>query len=537
MLAPGDVEVKHEDLAPALEIIRSETRDGFKAFYALMRNRAMPRHAEGWVDKLFDEYERQKALVDAGKKRAVLVRYANEAFAGSTKTTTFTETFVAWQIGLHPERSNLIIQASDLSARQHASNIADMIAVNPLWKLVFPHVVPDQAKGWGANGYWVIDTRYEAEWTRLRHKDPSLLGDSYGAAIVVGKHPTGVCVIDDVNDDKNTESPARSEEVNRILSDTIIPRLEDTPWAIFNQTPWNKRDALAMVKATGVWTHTVTPILAPDDNGEPVEVKTEDGQVVYSVMARLAWPEKFDAEQVAFLYRQTGFLGFARMYLCNIEAQEGLHLKADWLRRYPRESLDPSWQVVFGIDYASTLDKIKGADRDFFSLAVGVIIPTGGLVVVNGKNAHVSQGEALRLVESWAAEYHPSMICVETYGSGDEFYQLLLTGTDLPLWPDKGPKSKSWRYEKVLGPAFELGRVWLASGVSNDFINTFEQQWKEWPACEHDDALDSVYELTVAASKLGGMGSPEAVTSPQSRLDRLRADAQYVNPWATRRRP
>lgn len=520
-----DLRIPASDLAPVLEVIRTETEEGVKAFYALIRNEPVPSHAEEWIDVAFEEFRAHRQ-----------VRYINEAFRGSTKTTTFTEVFVAWQIGLHPERSNLIVQASDLSARAHASNVADIIEFHPLWRICFSHVVPDKEKGWGANGYWVKDTRYPEEWVRMRHKDPTLLGDSYGAAIIVGKHPTGVFVIDDINDDKNTESMARSEEVNRILRETIFPMMEDTRWCLFNQTPWNKRDALAIVKATGVWRHTVTPVLVPDDDGELIEVRGDDGTVLYSVVARLTWPEKFDAELIAIKYRESGFIGFCRMYLCNIEAVEGLTLKSEWLRRYPRDKIDPTWIKVFGIDYASTIDKLHGRERDYFALSVGALLPQGGLVLLNGKNTHVSQGEALRLVESWAAEYKPELICVETYGSGDEFYQLLLASTSLPIWPDQGPKGKGFRYEKVLGPTFELGRAWVADGVSNDFINIFEQQWKEWPACEHDDALDAVYELIVAASKVGSVAAPEAIAdSAKGRHDKRRRETQQPNPWAFRR--
>ena len=67
-----------EVVAIPLEMLaaaRTDTPDGFVAFYTMLHNRALPRHAEAWIDSIY-------AARDKG--RGVVI----EAFRGSTKSTT-----------------------------------------------------------------------------------------------------------------------------------------------------------------------------------------------------------------------------------------------------------------------------------------------------------------------------------------------------------------------------------------------------------------------------------------------------------------
>jgi hypothetical protein len=109
---------------------------------------------------------------------------------------------------------------------------------------------------------------------------------------------------------------------------------------------------------------------------------------------------------------------------------------------------------VFGIDYASTADKLRNKDRDYFALAVKRVIPGGGMVLVDGVRKHLSKGEGLQLVQSMAGMYPTlAMIGVENIGKGEEFYNDLVLlddiyGNPLPLMPiSHGRRSKGDRFE------------------------------------------------------------------------------------------
>lgn len=532
----GVVTLAGGDLADLRRRVQADTAEGFEIYYLGIRNQEMPKHMRKATKRLYRKREKHR-------------RVAFKAFRGATKTTTFTEAFTSYQIGCHPERSNAFIQASDISARKHASNVAEIISKNPGFRLMFPHVVPDdgggegQGKGWGAQGYWVRVTEkvmpYD-EWVRVRHKDPTLIGDSYKAAAIVGLHPIGVFCIDDINDDKNTESKPLRKEVNRILKETIFPMMEDTAWGIFSQTPWRKDDAMALIEATDVWEVMNIPVLVPDKNGVQITVRAADGSIMYSVKAKLTWPEKFDVATIIKLYKQVGTVGFARMYLNDLAMAEGSLLKLEWLHDYPAADISKTWPVVIGVDYASVMDKLSEEDRDYFALSVGRILPGGGGVLVDGFVDHVSQGQALMLVRSWAMQYPTTiLVVVEAMGKGEEFYYALLNNSSLPLLKAKTGHFNLMRHVKdQLAPMFEFARLWV-SDAKTDYLKAFEQQWIEQPHTDHDDLLAATYYMAVGMVQMGGLAPPGEMVGGiaedswfEDADKEAKADA-LVDPWVS----
>lgn len=478
--------------------IHTDTPRGYKLFSTLIRGVSVPRHVKNWVQGLYNSKYK---------------RLANEAFRGSIKTTAMTETFFAYQIAIHPERSNLLVQASDDTAEEACSNVGDIIENNGMWKLLFPNIVPDKVKGWGKeNGRWVkrTDISY-GEWTRIRHKNPTMLGGTYSASRVVGKHPTGVFVMDDINDDKNTESERRNLEVNRIVRETLFPMLESSAYNIMNQTPWTKRDALQLVKDTGVWDYVSTPVLTVNDPGVGRHVVVEkDGIILYDVWADLTWPEKFDEEMIALKYLESGEKGFARMYLCNVDAIEGINLRREWLHDYDGH-VHSTWPIYFGLDYATSSDLYKGRDQDYFSITIVAKMPSGNRILVDGFRGRLKRGQAEQKTKALAAVY-PTLVGVgvETDGVGKVFYDNLVRMSELPLIPIGTRRKKpGYRYEDVMAPQFEFGRVLLMENKT-PFLRVFTDEWVSFPDGAHDDTLASTF-CALAAS---GMFYEEAQPSP-----------------------
>ena len=129
--------------------------------------------------------------------RAAGKGFVIEAFRGSSKTTSISIAFLALRIGLHPEDSFLVLQATAAAARATCRQVADLITHNPGWHVAFPHVVRDKEGGWSmANGYEVKrdDMDYNL-WRQLcaetKGRDPSFIGLGYRSSFVVGLHPTG----------------------------------------------------------------------------------------------------------------------------------------------------------------------------------------------------------------------------------------------------------------------------------------------------------------------------------------------------------
>ena len=446
---------------------QDDSPDGFEHFYRLIYRREMPSHARReWMPLIYAARKQHKgALI--------------EAFRGAAKSSTLSVAWVAFRIGHHPHTSNLVIQVSDAAAKDTCSQITDLICHHPSWPVIFPYVVADRRQSWGLAGYEVRRTdmpyaRWRSLAARAKGKDPTLLGIGYKSRSVIGKHPTGVLLIDDIHDENNTRSARELEMVRQVVSGTILPTVTRETWQVVVGTPWVGDDILAYLKATGRYLSVRTPVVR---DGEPV------------------WPERFPLHEIERRRQESGEVEFTRMYLLDLARAGGVHLRREWLNRYPLSKIDPGWPVVMGVDYASSADKLASERRDYFAIAIGRALPGGaGMVLVDGYRGRVSQGEAeLRLKQ--LAECYPTtqLIGVEAQGKGEEFYHLLLRSSGLPIQQvHTGRSSKGERFEMGMAPLFQFRRAWL-SDVETPFLRAFEQEWVAWPQGQHDDTLDAVY--------------------------------------------
>ena len=506
------------------DFIYQDDPAGFRVFYEIIRNMPLPPHTYAWIDGVY-------------RSRLEGRRFGVCAFRGSTKTTTLTETFTAYRIALEPHKSNLFVQAGDDQAAKHAKNVADIIESNPMWRILFPNIVPDKRKGWSENGYWVRDADVSyGEWTRRRAKDPTLLGAGYKAQIVVGSHPTGVFMIDDINNAVNTESARRSEEVNNIVKGTLFPMIvPGETWPLFNQTPWTERDALAYVRSTGTYDFVETPAFTFVDGPDP-----DDPAVVFyerfDSWVKLTWPEKFDIPALEIAFNESGPVDFARMYLLDLSQTAGQVLKAEWLITFPHDEIDPTWPDFMGVDYASTSDLIRFKERDYCVIVWGKVTPQRRLIVVDGIREHLTQQEAYQALIATAARMHNlQQVGVEAIGKGEEFAELLrMSDIYLPLMPIRShsglARTKGGRFERVLAPAFQRGDI-LLSDRQTPFLKAFRDEWLMWDGTGKftDDCLDAVYMMVKAAE--GWVYAPVLASDEIAPVDRARAHHQ-PNPFS-----
>lgn len=474
-----------QDLEPGLV---PDNPQGFAQFYELIFERSLPRHArDEWVEPLYAAHAEGQGLVV-------------EAFRGSSKTTTLSVAFTAFRLGQEPYNSVLLIQASDQAARSTAQQIADLIERHPGWQRTFPNIKPDRKISWSLKGYEVKHAGVEHEaWRALaaRHKgkDPSLVGLGYGSRAIIGKHPTGLLVVDDIHDENNTRSQRELERVSNILQGTILPTPMPHTWQLFVGTPWTTNDVLAYLKSTGRFTSVATPIYRT----VPSSTSNLAGEMSDEIVP--TWPQKFPVAEITKARQLAGESEFARMYLLDLAAAEGVHLRREWLQEFPAADIHSDWPVVMGVDYASSADKLKDGRRDFFAVAVGRAIPGGGgIVLVEGVRMHATQSEAQHELQRLARFYADvRLIGVEAVGKGEEFFQLMQRDWGLPIVAmNPGRSSKGERFEKTMAPLFERGVARLAN-VESPFLRAFREEWLRWPQGEHDDTLDAVYYMIMAA--------------------------------------
>ncbi|KKN62880.1 hypothetical protein LCGC14_0507330 [marine sediment metagenome] len=458
-----------------LKLGRTDSVDGFIVFYTVIHDTAPPKHTLPWIQKLYEAKEKDKGIVI-------------EAFRGSTKTTLMA-TFVAHQVGLYPHKANLLIQLNDEAAKDTCQIITGIIEFNNAFKWFFHHVVPDKERGWSASGYEVVDTSMPYDdWRRLnsKRKDPTVLGLSRTSHALIGKHPNGICLVDDLDDQTSTSSDREKTKTREILTGTIFPAVDPGALIIVIGTPWTLDDTIAYVKATEEFIEHRTPVY---HKGEPV------------------WPEMYDEERIAKERRLEGELQFARMYLLDLTAATGVTLKREWLHYFPHEDIDPTWTDFMGVDYASTSDKQKkDAKRDDFAMCWGKVTPGRTMVVMDGFLGKISQQDSYqKLIGQVQMLPYLQTIGIESIGKGEEFYELMRLAPEfLPLFPIPShvgrARSKGGRFENVLAPMFQRADILLSTKLT-PFLESFKNQWTTWdsPNYVHDDALDAVYMMIKAA--------------------------------------
>jgi hypothetical protein len=437
--------------------------EGYEAFYELVFDRKLPKHAREWIEGIYEARAAGKGIVI-------------QAFRGSTKTTTLTIGFTAWRIGKEPERANLLVQVGDDIAVDNTAQIAGIIEYNDGFTKVFPYVKPDKELGWGASGYQVkrVDMEYGA-WRQLnaKRKDPTLVGVGYKSREIIGKHPDGCLIVDDIHDESNTASERELGTVRRILTGTIFPTAVKETWRIAVGTPWVENDVYHYIAATGEFLEIKTPVI--------------DGNGVYT------WAKRFSEADATTQMNLAGSIEYARMFMLDLSKRKNRMFK---YQLYPNIQIKADWPMVGGVDYAGTGDEYKNKSgvRDYFALAYVAKLPGGGAVVVDGVLDRCTQGESEAYVKKAQAIWPNWVHCaVEGDGMGQEFIQVLRRNPGLKIIPMRTQqRAKSERLMVEMAPWFENGMVRI-SDAESDFLNELRKEMDMYPLSTFDDALDAVY--------------------------------------------
>lgn len=490
---------------------QQDNPEGFAAFFELLHG--PPLHSEGrkWIENAYKAHKAGMGL-------------AQECHREAGKTTVFSKFFMAFRIGHEPEKTNTIIRITEKKARETAEGVASIIENDPRWKLVFPHVVPDYDRGWGKEGYYVkINSMDYEEWQEIRTQqpdDPTLVGYGYESGSVIGSRFSGLIIVDDIHDEKNTTSKVELEKVYSFAKEVLEYCKMQGSWEIWNFTPWTLSDVYSYIKGTGEFIVSKSPVfLEAEEHDEGAEYwppmpmnmeYPEIGDIPLSGKWYIRYdPDRWPWERLASKYRRSGPIGFARMMQLDLEATKGMMMKDDWLHDFPSEQIDHNWMHYIGVDFAEDQDGMGGGDP--FALVVGCVLPGGGVIApIDGYVGHLTKGQGLQKVVDYVNLYpNVQLVGVEAIGEGRGFYGDLMLmndvhGRPIPLFKvpahtmTKKPGDPNNRFTEWLAPRYQMGRMRVPS-VKNEVVRQFVDQWLIWPNGDHDDILDAVYILSLAA--------------------------------------
>lgn len=483
--------------------------EGFCAWYELKFKRPVPPVVEFiWCPEYVDAFKNHTGVLVEGHR-------------GSAKST-FLITWVEYLIGKRPVGSSQLIRINEQQAKEADEAISSTIEHSPAWHTAFPSVIPDKGKGWSMSGRFVKDLEVCGEndenygqWSQLCVSDhlsePSFLCSGITSRDFIGKHPSNGQYYDDLHDEGNTRSAREMQEIVDIIEKNIIPtwtRPDSRPVLGVACTLWNPRDGYHALLRTGLFKHIKTPIYVLADNPviqvgdqmvKPSWIDKHPVRDLDGVKIIPLWM-KYDVDSIKQFKKQNPVY-FGLMYMCDLQSVQGRVLKEEWLHEFPIEKILKTYPVYFGIDFATTEDKLKDKERDYFALAVLAALPWGGSVLIDGFREHLGFFEAVERVKLFATQY-PTLVTVgvEKWGSGEKFAQALLYNSQLNIvqYPFEGSvvRSKGQRYQMELAPMFVDGRLWI-SDVKRQFHEFFKQEWISWDggktATGHDDCLDALY--------------------------------------------
>lgn len=526
----------------------SDTPAGFFAFYELVHGHRPPWHVRKMIESIY-----------AGKAedRGTLIF----AFRGSWKTTSVTVTFTAFRIGQQPERANLVVCVNDDTANMVTKQIADIIQYNPVWKEVFPNVVPDESSAWGAAGYEVkvtmdyIEGEGHSEFRQLSYddwkrrnvarKDPTLLGMGYKSNSLIGKHPDGVLIVDDIHNEENTSSIREMNHVLKVVQDTLFPVIVEDPtqpvgqqmltWNIFVGTPWNEDDVYHFIRKTGEFHFVRVPAMYPLLPGDVVPGDKEVHEFNHQDLQGswvLNWPERFDKDTAVRWYNKVAKRGFWRMFLLDLTGASEFGIR---YYSYPHEQIDLSWPIVGGVDYASVLNDAQrtSRNRSFFAMYYGAKLPNGGIVIVDGIMKRVMQHEAERYMEAAENLYPGYQYTVfEADGKGEEALAVFQRNPNLHLHPVKtGGRGKSTRLDREMSPWIENGSIRI-SDADTPALNALRKALDDFPNSILDP-LDAVYWVMQGCKDaLHGFTMSVPIGSPSTDRHRRYKGETTKNPYA-----
>jgi hypothetical protein len=469
--------------------------EGFKNFYWCIWRMELQPYAIQWVKDF------------ATEEWTIL-----ECFRGSGKSTDLTITFSLYCEAKEPWSSTLIIQANDDTANRSSSIIATIIEFFDGWKLCFPTIVPDPARGWGAKGYFIKDTSYEyGKWLEMcardHTKDPSFVGSGLGSSDIRGMHPRRI-FFDDIHDINNSAFPKERKKIVDIVKTNILPVLmkpatQTKPWVGVACTPWSDDDAYQELFSSGLFKRHVTPLYWHDSDGK---YEIDDMKV------SLAWEEGFPIENILMMKKlyKGSRVQWAREYLCDRSAAKNVLYK--WYS-FPDKDVDLYTNpVVGGVDYASVFLATNQAEGgiSYFAMAYAMKLSMGA-VIADGILDQCTQAQAETYVlvaqntfPGW--EY----AVVESVGEGRQFVQLMQRNPHMRILPartgDVFRGTKEARQYEILSPLLERA-ILRISDADTPFLNTLRSYFTNYPNIDRHapewDVADAVLWAVVGIPELG----------------------------------
>lgn len=253
------------------------------------------------------------------------------------KSTHFSVLLPLWLLAHKPNYRIAIVSATQSQANKFGRVIRETIERNPVFRRVFPHVVP--ARPWTDN---MLTIQRPAIM-----KDPSVQCVGIEGAILGAR--VDVLIFDDILTAQNTYTDYQRSKLMHWIQSTFITRVtkEGRIWAIGMK--WHPDDAYHRLVREGGFAWAAFPALL---DGKPL------------------WPEVWPLERLRRREAEMTPEEWRRQYLLDLTPVSSAFFHGEWLERAKKmgEGIDPyhyplgdNEHVVIGLDFGASETKSRSA--------------------------------------------------------------------------------------------------------------------------------------------------------------------------------
>jgi predicted phage terminase large subunit-like protein len=421
---------------------------------------------------------------------------------GFRKTGTFSWVYPLWRLWRDEGVEGLLCSNTMDQVAENLDTVKKIIEANG----VLRSLKPARPVRWGAES--------------IECANGSSLNIRGQGSATRGLHPN-FCVLDDILDEKNCNTPELRAKVVRWISATIEPMLLGAAQLFIVGTPQAYDDPVMKLKENPSFVWARYP--AEMTRGEFADLRsrlagfagiTESGEGENILL----WPGKFGHDWLKQRKSSVGSYTYSQEYLCNPLPEDSQVFQRGWLRHYKPEHLSgdgravqlpedeqpaPIRAVFMGVDLAIS-EKQKA---DYFA-CVTVGCTTNRIFVLDAYHGKMSFKKQADFLSERYERFKPDVIAIESNAYQSAMRQYLLQDSLMPVKGFFTTRDKVTRARR-LSLNFENGQVYIRED-QHDLIAELLQ----FPVGAHDDLVDA---LGFAVAQYQGRASTATKTSRVNR--------------------
>lgn len=396
---------------------------------------------------------------------------------GHYKSTIITFAHIIFSLITQPEDSFVIFSHTSGIARAFLAQIKRELETNELLKSLYPEVFYEkpekQSPLWSVNEGIIVKRNGNP-------KEASL--ESWG---VVDNQPT-------------------SKHFNHLIYDDLVTlETVNTPEQITKALE-RFRMSLNLVAER----HTLTMVGTFYAHNDPYTTLIKEGVVKARIHKAMLDPQDFatsvllSPEALKKKRKEMGPAVFATQMLLDPSIQSGASFRKEWIKYFDGQK-QSDWNYVLLVDPSGG----KGKKSDYTAMFVVGLGRDKNFYVVHIIRDRLNLSQRTEAVFSLVEEYEPLGVWYEEYGLQADIEHIRAEQTRrnyrFPITPVGGNMPKKNRILR-LQPDFESGRIYLPTrfnyttvdGEVRDMVADFiDEEYLNYPAVDHDDALDCLARL------------------------------------------